>query len=95
METVSLENQSISYTKLKESNRKRPNKAKLLNQARLRGFNTSNEQLMLTGLTVHNILQRINNKAFEEMIKNHNCKKIEKLMIEFVYNANKILQNMK
>jgi len=74
------------------SQRKNPNKAKILKQAELRGYNTYNEKLMLTGMTVSNLLQRINNRAFDDIIKNRHCAKIEKLMLEFVEKANLVLQ---
>ena len=81
----------VNKNELTNSTRKRPNKAKILKQALLRGHNTSNEKLMLTGLTVKNILQRINNKCFDDIIKNNDCKKLEDLMKDFVNSANEIL----
>lgn len=93
MEAKTLEKPKVNPNELTTSTRKRPNKAKLLKQARLRGHQTDNEKLMLTGLTVKNLLQRINNKSFDELIKNHNCKKLEKLMVEFVKNANEIINS--
>lgn len=78
---------------LTTSTRKRPNKTKLLNQAKLRGHQTHCEMLMLTGLSVKNLLQRINNKCFDDVIKNADCKKIEELMKVFVASCDEILEN--
>jgi hypothetical protein len=96
MEQINLNNEKmVDFNKSKNINRTRPNKANLLKQAELRGFNTSNEQLMLTGLTLDNMLQRINNKAMKDIIKNHDCIKIEKLMIKLITTANKIIGSKK
>ena len=42
----------VNPNELTTSTRKRPNKAKILKQATLRGHLTPNENLMITGLTV-------------------------------------------
>lgn len=82
----------VHRNELTTSTKKRPNKAKLMRQAELRGHLTANEQLMITGLTVKNLLQRINTKGFEEIIRNADCKKIEKLMKTFVEEVDEILK---
>ena len=81
----------VNPNELTTSTRKRPNKAKILKQKALRGYLTDNEELMLNGLSVKNLLQRINNRAFEDHIKKADCKKIQLLMIEFVKNIDEIM----
>lgn len=85
------EKPKVNPNELTTSKRKRPNKAKILKQARLRGHLTHNENLMLTGLEVKNLLQRINNRSFEDMIKNADCKNIQLIMKQMVTEVNQIL----
>ena len=81
----------VNPNELTTSTRKRPNKAKILKQATLRGHLTPNENLMITGLTVKNLLQRINNRGFEDVILPADCKRLEELMKEFVTKCDEVL----
>ena len=83
----------VNPNELTTSTRKRPNKSKILKQAQLRGHLTPNESLMVTGLTVKNLLQRINNRGFDDVIMPSDCKKLEDLMKEFVTNCDAVLNN--
>jgi hypothetical protein len=48
--------------------------------------------MLLTGLKVKNVLQRVNNRGFDDMIKPRDCKKIEILFEEFVTSIDAILK---
>jgi hypothetical protein len=82
----------VNPNELTTSTRKRPNKAKILKQGRLRGHLTDNENLMLSGLKVKNVLQRVNNRSFDDLIKPHDCKKLQSIFEEFVTNVDSILK---
>lgn len=71
--------------------RKRPNKAELIKQAELRGYNTDNEKLMLKGLEVKNVLQKMYNRNFDELVNALDTKKLTSLMETFVTETDKIL----
>jgi hypothetical protein len=86
------EKTKVNKNELTTSTRKRPNKAKILKQSRLRGHLTHNEKMLLTGLKVKNVLQRVNNRGFDDMIKPRDCKKIEMLFEEFVTAIDAILK---
>jgi hypothetical protein len=82
----------VNRNELTTSTRKRPNKAKILKQGRLRGHLTDNENLMLSGLKVKNVLQRVNNRGFDDLIKPHDCKKIQTLFETLVSEVDSILK---
>ena len=84
--------EKVNPNELTTSTRKRPNKAKILKQGRLRGHLTANENLMLSGLNVKNVLQRVNNRGFDDLIKPHDCKKLEMLFETFVSEVDSILK---
>jgi len=73
------------------SDRKRPNKSFIKQMAEFRGHMTCNEKTMLTGLEVKNILQRVNNRAFDNAIKAVECAEIQRLMKSFVKAVNEEL----
>lgn len=60
--------------------RKRPNKAEILKQSKLRGHITHNEEVTLKGLMVKNSLQRIYNKTMDDSLNKTNCKKLTDAM---------------
>jgi len=74
------------------SARKRPNKAFIKKMAEFRGFMTCNEKLMLEGLNVKNLLQRINNRGFDGEINAKDCGEIQKLIKAFVKEVDAILE---
>lgn len=83
----------VNPNELTTSTRKRPNKAKILKQGRLRGHLTDNENLLLSGLNVKNVLQRVNNRGFDDLIKPHDCKKLQSLFETFVSEIDLILKD--
>jgi hypothetical protein len=87
-----VETDVVNKNELTTSTRKRPNKAKILKQCRLRGHLTDNEKVLLTGLKVKNVLQRVNNRGFDDLIKPRDCKKLEELFEEFVTSVDAILK---
>ena len=82
----------VNPNELTTSTRKRPNKSKILKQGKLRGHLTDNEELMLTTLKVKNLLQRINNRAFEGFLKPSDCKKLNLMMNQLVLEADDIIK---
>jgi hypothetical protein len=87
-----VEQTTVNKNELTTSTRKRPNKAKILKQGRLRGHLTDNEKMLLTGLKVKNVMQRVNNRGFDDLIKPRDCKKLETLFEEFVVSVDAILK---
>ena len=73
------------------SSRKRPNKSFIKQLAEFNGFMTCNQKTMLIGLGVKNVLQRLNNRAFDEAITADKCFKIQKLMKGFVKEVDALL----
>lgn len=73
------------------SPRKRPNKSFIEKMAEFRGYMTCNEKTMLEGLNVKNVLQRLNNRAFDGSIKADTCSEIQKLMKAFVKEMDALL----
>ena len=82
----------VNPNELTTSTRKRPNKSKILKQGKLRGYLTDNEEIMLKTLTIKNLLQRLNNRAFEGFLKTGDCKKIEGLMTQFETDVDNIIK---
>jgi len=88
-----MEEIKVNPNELTTSTRKRPNKAKLLKQAAIKGHLTPNENLMIVGLNVKNLLQRINTRAFEDVILPSDCKKLEAFMNEYITKSEEVLSN--
>jgi hypothetical protein len=91
MSTETAQEVKVNPNELTTSTRKRPNKSKILKQEKLRGHLTDNEKLMLTGLTVKNFLQRLNNRCFDDLFLPSDCKKLNQLMVDFVKSSDEIL----
>lgn len=70
---------------------KAPNKSELLKQAKLRGFNTSNEVLILECIKVSNLIKRINTRASNNYVGIRNCKKLYRIIERFVNDTAKVL----
>lgn len=67
------------------SDRKRPNKSFIMQMAEFRGHMTCNEKTLLEGLSVKNVLQRVNNRAMgESQMPSVECAEIQRLMKAFV-----------
>lgn len=80
---------------VKTSDRKRPNRKFIEQMAAIRGFTTGNEKTLLTGLTVKNALQRVNNRAMDDnaniQLDGTQNTELQRLMKEFVKSVDAIL----
>ena len=88
---TAIAKQSKKKAPVPTSPRKRPNKTFIKQLAEFNGFMTCNQKVMLEGLSVKNVLQRMNNRAFDEAIKADKCFKIQKLMKNFVKEMDELL----
>lgn len=90
-----MEATAVKKSKKKEpvptSARKRPNKKFILEMVKFRGHMTCNEKTMLEGLNIKNLLQRINNRAFDDAIKADVCGEMQKRMKAFVKEIDALL----
>lgn len=93
MEVTLVKKERKKKAPVPTSPRKRPSKAFISKMVEFRGYMTCNEKLLLEGLTVKNLLQRINNRGFDGMIKADTCNKIQKLMKAFVKDVDEMLDN--
>lgn len=81
---------------VKTSARKRPNRKFIEQMAAIRGFMTGNEKTLITGLTVKNALQRVNNRAMDDnanvQFTSEQNAELQRLMKEFVKGVNAVIK---
>jgi len=82
---------------VKTSERKRPNRKFIERMAEIRGFMSGNEKTLITGLSVKNALQRVNNRAMDDdanvQFTGAENTELQRLMKEFAKGVDAILKN--
>lgn len=80
---------------VKTSNRNRPNKAFILQMAQFRGFMSGNDKTSLATLDVKNVMQRVNNRAMSEDVRDNftgaQNEQIQKLIKQFVKDIDNVI----